>query len=94
MYVHTRERDIRPGFDGVETKCYYFYYNWSVTDLHTRRSHRPMSHLSYTFVSPILGVDSRDHKRTSLESQPRHCCLACVHEMAHSKGRSVFLQKP
>ena len=26
MYVHTRERDIRPGFDGVKIKFYYYYY--------------------------------------------------------------------
>ena len=26
MYVHTRERDIRLGFDGVKIKCYYYYY--------------------------------------------------------------------
>ena len=25
MYVHTRERDRRPGFDGVKIKCYYYY---------------------------------------------------------------------
>ena len=24
MYVHTRERDIRPGFDGVKIKFYYY----------------------------------------------------------------------
>ena len=28
MYVHTRERDSRPGFDGVKIKLllYYYYY--------------------------------------------------------------------
>ena len=26
MYAHTRERDIRPGFDGVKIKFYYYYY--------------------------------------------------------------------
>ena len=26
MYVHTREREIRPGFDGVKIKLYYYYY--------------------------------------------------------------------
>ena len=26
MYVHTRERDILPGFDGVKIKFYYYYY--------------------------------------------------------------------
>ena len=26
MYVHTRERDIRPGFGGVKIKFYYYYY--------------------------------------------------------------------
>ena len=25
MYVHTRERDIRPGFDGIKIKFYYYY---------------------------------------------------------------------
>ena len=26
MYVHTREWDIRPGFDSVKIKFYCFYY--------------------------------------------------------------------
>ena len=26
MSVHTRERDRRPGFDGVKIKFYYYYY--------------------------------------------------------------------
>ena len=26
MYVYTRERDTRPGFDGVKIKFYYYYY--------------------------------------------------------------------
>ena len=26
MYVHTRERDIRPGFDDDKIKFYYYYY--------------------------------------------------------------------
>ena len=26
MYVHTRERDRRPGFYGVKIKFYYYYY--------------------------------------------------------------------
>ena len=30
MYVHTRERDIRPGFDGVKIKFYYYYYTINV----------------------------------------------------------------
>ena len=36
MYVHTRERDIRPGFDGVKIKFYYYYYyyNCFVVSLH------------------------------------------------------------
>ena len=26
MYVHTRERDTHPGFDGVKIKFYYYYH--------------------------------------------------------------------
>ena len=40
MNVHTRERDIRPGFDGVKIKCYYYYL--TVMDLVTTISYHAL----------------------------------------------------
>ena len=54
MYVHTRERDIRPGFDGDKIKCYYYCY-YSFTQSQTQTVFQVTINVSSRFRVSWLG---------------------------------------
>ena len=71
MYVHTRERDIRPGFDGVKIKlyyCYYYYYSRQEYIYYT------VTNCSYIFDA-FLGVQcaNKNFKYLAFEATLERC---------------------
>ena len=57
MYVHTRDLDRRPGFDGVKIKFYYYYYYYYYYywgQLSDRRRHKTPAVLkSFACHTPV-----------------------------------------
>ena len=80
MYVHTRERDSRPGFDGVKIKLLLLLL------LETKFEGREFDYLGQLIVTPTIVAmkirDMKDNKSPGMDGIPPKLLLEIVEQIS------------